>query len=270
MSSSKHSEAADDSPGFAPDLEPEVDRLYGLPLDDFTRERNELAKRLRKDGRRAEATRVGELTKPSVPAWVVNQLTRREPRGVTRLLAAGDAVRDAQQAAIGGGAPEELRAATDAQRDAVQELVRAARDVLRDAGRAPSDQVLDRVASTLRAASIDDDARPLLEAGRLAAEVEAARFELFPGLTPSSRPPERAKPKENTAAVRLEIRERTAALRELRDTARRLEREAGRAHKAAERAAAEADEREREADEAKADLAAAEEALADLKARLAG
>ena len=64
------------TPGFAPDLEDEVDRLYGLPLEEFTPARNELAKRLRKDGRKAEAARVGELAKPSLALWTVNQLAR--------------------------------------------------------------------------------------------------------------------------------------------------------------------------------------------------
>ena len=47
----------------------EVDRLYELPLEEFTAARNELAKRL-------GDTSVKELKKPTVTAWTVNQLAR--------------------------------------------------------------------------------------------------------------------------------------------------------------------------------------------------
>lgn len=198
----------------------------------------------------------------------MNQLARRDGKGIARLIKAGEGVREAQQAALAGGAPEELRTATDRQRDAVQALLRAAHDVLSDAGRPAGASLLDRVSSTLLAASVDEEARGLLESGRLTAEVDPARFELFPGITPSARPPEGPKPKDDSGAVRRDIRERTAALRELRESVRRLERDAAQARKAAERAAAEAEERERDAHDGKAELAAAEEAIADLKARL--
>jgi hypothetical protein len=264
MSSPRRSEA----PDFAPDLEPEVDRLYGLPLADFTRARNELAKRLRQDGRRAEATRIGELAKPSVPAWAVNQLARSDARGVGRLLAAGAALRDAQRAAISRADAGALGTATVEQRDAVQGLLRRARDVLGQAGRPLSDQVLDRVSSTLRAASVDEDARLLLESGRLTGEIEPARFELFPGVTADAAPAPEQPKRTGGAALRREIRERTTALQRLSSGVRRLERDAESARRVADRAAAEAGEREREAEEAKVELAAQEEALADLKAKL--
>ena len=56
----------------------EPDDLYGLPLDRFVAERGALAKALRADGRRDEASRVAALRKPSVAAWAVNQLARTQ------------------------------------------------------------------------------------------------------------------------------------------------------------------------------------------------
>ena len=40
----------------------EVERLLGLPLDEFTSARNEAAKRLRKEGRADEAAEVGRAS----------------------------------------------------------------------------------------------------------------------------------------------------------------------------------------------------------------
>jgi Bacterial capsule synthesis protein PGA_cap len=72
-----------------PDLEQELDRLYSLPLDDFTDARNDLARRLRKAGQRPAAEAVAALRKPPVPAWAINQLARRHDEDVSTLLEAG-------------------------------------------------------------------------------------------------------------------------------------------------------------------------------------
>ena len=58
----------------------ETARLYGLPLDEFTAERDAVAKRLRADGEREEAARIKKLRKPSVPAWAVNQAARADAK----------------------------------------------------------------------------------------------------------------------------------------------------------------------------------------------
>src|SRR5437773_10087717 len=55
-------------------LESEVDRLYQLPLSEFTAARNALAKTLKGD----EAARVRALAKPTVVPWAVNQLYWRD------------------------------------------------------------------------------------------------------------------------------------------------------------------------------------------------
>ena len=94
-----------------PDVETELEQLFGLPLDQFTAARNELASRLKSAGQTDAAERVRELRKPSVPAWAVNQLARREPEAVGRLVESGERLRKAQAAALAGGdaAAEELR-----------------------------------------------------------------------------------------------------------------------------------------------------------------
>ena len=98
-------------------VEEAADRLYGLPLEDFIAERDATAKALRKDGDKEAAAAVAKLPKPSQVAWVANQLGRA---GAGDLLAAGDAMREAQ---LGGGGRDALREATAAQRAAVEELL---------------------------------------------------------------------------------------------------------------------------------------------------
>jgi DNA-directed RNA polymerase specialized sigma24 family protein len=160
-----------------PDLEDELDRLYGLPLEDFTRTRNDLASRLSKAGQKDVAAEVKALAKPSVPVWAVNQLARREPGEVRALLKTGEEVRETQARTLRGGGGEVLRAKLAEQRNAVRALARLARDVLADEGRTASDATIERIAKTLDAAAVDEQARPLLEAGRLTEELEPAGFD---------------------------------------------------------------------------------------------
>jgi hypothetical protein len=82
----------------APGAPTEVDALFKLPLGEFTSARNALAAELKKAGRPAEASAVKALVKPSVSAWVVNQLYWRHRGLFDRLVAAGDKMRHAQAA----------------------------------------------------------------------------------------------------------------------------------------------------------------------------
>ena len=52
-----------------PPLDVEIDRLYQLPLDEFTDARNALAKAAGKNG-----AKVRGLRKPPVAAWAINQV----------------------------------------------------------------------------------------------------------------------------------------------------------------------------------------------------
>jgi hypothetical protein len=246
------------------DVEDELDRLYELPLDEFTAARNELAKRLRGDGDRDEAERVRGLAKPTVATWAVNQLARRRPKRLKALLDAAGGLRKAQERALGGDHGDALRRAAQDERRVVLELRREARDLLAEAGRPAADATLERVAKTLKAAAHDPETRELLEAGRLAEEMEATGFEALAGMAPPAGR-RRAVPaaRGDDAAERgrraAEARKRAAELRKrasaLEQEARRAEREAERAAGEAERARAAADEARAEADEADAALA---------------
>jgi hypothetical protein len=272
------------------ELEHELEQLYGLRPDAFTEARNELAKRLKQDGDNDAAAEVKALKKPTVPAWILNQLARREPKLLQRLFESGDDLRRAQEQALAGGSADELRAATSAEREAVRELMQRARELAKEEGRAPTPAVFDRVRASLAAAAGDEGLRSELERGTVSREFEQVGFS---GVSPASGPrpaPKRAKQpparkrdvrdelaerrkqrdeqRERVQALRDELRERKSRASDAAREAQRAGREAGRA-----RDAAEAAERAREAAERdEAELAAEVERLtaelADAERRL--
>src|SRR3954467_7408760 len=98
------------------------DELYGLDPKDFVAARNDLAKRLRKEGDKAGAAEVAKLKRPTPAAWAVNQLARRYRADVEQLVHLGALLRAAQDAALSGAEHAELRQAGRARRDAVSRL----------------------------------------------------------------------------------------------------------------------------------------------------
>jgi hypothetical protein len=229
-----------------PGMEP--DDLYGLALDRFIPERTELARALRADQRRDEAAAVAALRKPSVAAWAVNQLVRSQGGAVQELYEAGDALREAQADLLAGsGDGRTLRAANERERAAVDTLVAAARGLLDSDGHELSPAVLERVADTLHAAALDEDAREQVRAGRLERELRHVGLGLGESgfapppapsrartAGPAKAPPEkRGKPAAGQAETKLPRAERARAAREQAEAAKRLEREREAARKAA-------------------------------------
>lgn len=228
-------------------MEDEVDALFKLPLGEFTPVRNALAARLKKSGRQAMADAAKGVPKPSVAAWVVNQLYWQHRKPFDRLIEAGDRFRQAQsgqQTRNLAGVREHL----EARRGAQAALVRIAADVLRDGGYSGTRDMLRRVTSTLEALATYGSLPDAPRAGRLTAELEPPGFDRVAVLLPLSGETRREAAKTPAAAAR--------ALR------------AGRApkpahHKNARDAAARrgADERRRLAAAAKAAVREAERAL---------
>ena len=265
-------------------------RLYGLPLEDFTRERDAAARELRKAKERDVADVVAKLPKPTQAAWAANALAREHRDLVDDLLAAGDELREAQEAAVAGKGAEALREATAAEREAVDALMAAAKD-LKPGGRKPTAATLEKLRTTLEAAATDDDVRAALEQGRVVADAEGGgAWGLLAGADiPATRPRKPAKKRAKAAASKQEAAERAAAeerlqeererrqrleteLREARAERRSRERELERAEKAADRAAGRleaaltaAQEAREHADEANAELDAAREAASEAR-----
>jgi hypothetical protein len=237
----------------------DIDRLYGLPLDEFTSERNALARDLQKAGRKDDAEEVRALKKPSNTAWAVNQLARREPAKIAGLVKAGDALRKAQRDVL-GGKDADVREASRAQHDLADELLEDARAVLEEAGSKATQAAAQRILATLRAASIDPAATKALREGRLTDDVEAVGFGPLLHVAPkgkraaAQRRPRKAQPdKKKVDAAK-------ARLREEREALAAAERDATEARKAAERA-------ERAAERATARVEAAERRLASVSSR---
>jgi hypothetical protein len=170
--------------------------LYGLPLDEFTKARDELARELRRAGKKEAADEVKAMRKPPVSAWTVNQVARRHPQELKALVKAGDELRKAQRQAVSGRDPEVLREATNRHRERLDELATIARRELGVDG-----PTLQRVVQTLRSASVDKEASKGLLAGTLTGDVEQAGFgsllSVVPpgGARPRARPKPAAKPK---------------------------------------------------------------------------
>jgi hypothetical protein len=216
------------------DIDAELDRLYGLPLDEFTKARNELSARVKKSGEPDTAAEVKALPKPSVPAWAVNQLARTRKRDVRALL-------DAAERARSGKAKKTLRDALDEQREALQRLTNEGRKLLEAERGAAPDAMVQRIASTLRAAASDPAAAELLERGRVHEDLEPAGFEALAGLVDAKAPAassrdDGAERRKRLEAVQKTVRERKAEAAGLHDRAEEAERQAAKARKAADRA----------------------------------
>jgi hypothetical protein len=147
-----------------------VDELYGLDPNDFVAARNELVKRLKKAGDKALAAEVAKLKRPTPAAWAVNQLARLHRDEVEELVRLGEVLRDAQDRALAGDEPGDLRQAGRARRDALAKLVDRADRLLVERG-GTAGAYAGEVAATLEAASLDAEAGATVLGGRLSAEL---------------------------------------------------------------------------------------------------
>jgi hypothetical protein len=188
-----------------------------------------------------------------------------------RLAQAGERLGHAQEDVLRGKAREEFDRATTEQRALVETIGGLAGELLAEAGRPATDAVLERVAATLHAASLDADARAALVDGALQDEISPGGFEQLAGLAQAGRPPAAARPagsqaerRERLDEARQALKEARAAERELRSAARTADTAVAKLRQAladAEGAAAAARERAEEAFEATARAAARVEEL---------
>jgi hypothetical protein len=277
------------------------DELFGLAPEQFVAARDELARRLKREGDAEAAATVKALRRPPLSAWAVNRLARGDGPGLDPLLAAGERLRAAHQAALAGEGADELRSATRAEREAAAGLVEAAMGLLREAGHPATDATRERVAATLHAAAASPEAADLVRHGRLTADLDPSGFGSpadaagFEGVAdPAPRPARRAGRSAGQArgaaraagaradgdgAAPAEVedpaarRARRAAAVAARDDARKRARlaadQAVLATRQAERLGRLADQAEREAGRARATAAAAIEAASAARERAA-
>ena len=133
------------------------EELLDVDPEHFVAERDALAKRLKAEGKVAEAAEVKTLRKPTVAQWATQQVARRAPDAVADLRAASEAVAEAQTAAVGGGDREALKEAMTARRESVRALGKAVDRVLKELGRPASQR--DEVLAAVDAAVAESVAR---------------------------------------------------------------------------------------------------------------
>ena len=246
-------------------LDREIDRLYELPLDEFTAGRNALARKLKSGGDEDAAEQVAALAKPSLPVWAINQLARQEKAKLRTLLDTGARLRKAQARALSGGGSDALRTAQAEEREAIRDLVERAEAILEKAGRPPSRPILERIRSTLAAAALAESARSTLKAGRLTDELQASGFDALAGIEPAPR--EKAKPRDELADRRKKKAEIVQERRRLQKQALELNARAEQAEKTAEEAEEAASDARELAEESRRAADAAADELSEFEKR---
>jgi hypothetical protein len=228
---------------MTPRLDPQIDELYRLPLGEFTKARNALAKTLSDKDKKT----VASLVKPSVAMWIVNQLYWQDAPTFKALIDASEKLRAAHRAALNGRnvdtrKPDELHRAT------LEKAVIKATAIAQKNGTAVTDPVRDAVRRTLAALPTEEPP------GRLTREPPPVGFSLLTGVKPRAIEPKREAPQKEAPPKkddRLEERRRKAA--------------EARARKEEEKARKEKEKREREIKKAEQALRDAERRLAALK-----
>jgi hypothetical protein len=252
----------------------EIQHLYRLPAEEFTPARNELAKRLRKEGHKDDAAEVQALPKPTPSAWAVNALFERQPQKMEALLGAGKRARAAQREAVSGRGAEALRESIRAARALSDELRWEAGQILAEQGKPPSRMVMERIAANLQALAFSPAASEAASRGWLDRDLEPPGFEVLAGLQVAGAPvvdlaarrkaqgkadeekKARAAEREEEVHRRHEATEKARREREERET-ERLRKQIDAAEEKLERARAEADalgDEAKEAEKAAADL----------------
>ena len=230
-----------------------ADELYALAPDEFTAARDQAAKQARDDGDRDLSTEIKQFRRPTIGAWLVNQVARADDDQLDQLLDLGAALREAQNALDGA----ELRAMSRQRHQVIRALSTLARDVT---GKNINDAAQREFESTLDAALSDEAAANAVRTGRLMRPLSSTGLEPV-DLTdavaapseapPPRRPAKKQQPKPDDGAAR-----------------KKREAERVRAEQALADAEAALDERERAADEARRAAQEAKDRTVELEAAL--
>lgn len=137
-----------------------ADRLYAVSVEGFTAARNTAAS---ESGDKTLAAQVKKLKKPSVAAWAVNLLVRREGDQIDSVLGLADSLRAAAEALDG----DELRALTRQRRQLTTALASSARSLAHEAGVRLTGPVVEQVEGMLTAAMLDPVAAQVVRTGRV-------------------------------------------------------------------------------------------------------
>ncbi|GAB2989883.1 hypothetical protein LWP59_07675 [Amycolatopsis acidiphila] len=261
------------------DFESVADELFAAKREDFTALRDERAKQARPD--RAVADRIAGLRKPTVAAWLVNQVSRNCPEEIDQLAELGESLRRAHQELAG----PQLRTLSRRRHEVIEMLSKRAHWLARKAGYAFSDATGRQVEDTFEAAVSDEQALDAVRAAQLSAALTPGSPEqwLTAAVMPA-KPPARSRPsrpasrpsRQPSRQASKPSREKPSREKERQAAAReKAAREEERRQAAREKARQEADEAAKAQDEAEQALSEAEQraeeaaaTIADLRARL--
>jgi hypothetical protein len=226
---------------------PKTDRLYGLPLDEFTSARNALARELKRSGDSDAAAQVQKLAKPTRAAGAINRVVRRNRRDARRLLSAADKLGQAQERLLREGGRRSIDQAVEEERSAVDRLMAEVEAELGSDG-GSSQSMLERARDTLHAVATIPELRGEFEAGRITKDHKAVGFGSLSAATG------RSAPKGATTAKKQD---------RARQRLKRAEQEVESAERALRRAQAERDQAEKRLASAEAAVTSSERDLAD-------
>lgn len=224
------------------DIDAVAIELYQLRPEEFTAARDDQAAQARRAGEPAEAKRIAGLRKPTLAAWAANLLARADEEQARRLLALGQALREAHQTLAG----QELRKLSHQQHVVIAAMAREARRLAGEAGHAVSEDVQREVEGILHSVLAHPQTAEVWVRGILVkAQSEAVGFtglEPAPGTGPPPKP----------SAARATGTEASRSPASARSSEER---------KAKERARAEAERTARKVQQAEQELARAEDDL---------
>lgn len=202
-----------------------ADELYGLTPKEFVAARDARAEELKAAGEADAAREVAALRRPTVPAWLANQLVREHADEIDPLIELGAGLREAS-AALSGPKLKEL---SKQRGQLVQALVRQARKDAHAAGQAVTEDAARGLEQTLHAALADERAGELLREGRLSEVLQHDAFGTDPGgavvrrrpaprrASRSAPTPEERERAERRAALEAELAEAWKAARDAAD-----------------------------------------------------
>lgn len=228
-----------------------LDRLYAATPEEFIDLRKQLVDELKNSGDDEASKKIKEAKKPTVAAWALNQISRRNSDELENLFAASEKLAGAK----GGKAARE---AASRRHHAVAKLVETAASYLEESGRSANASLKEKITETLYAVATDDEARDLLERGWLAKEVKSGALGGFELTVPEG--DESDEDAERREAARLERQEEA---RKLSAESEKSSGEAQRLRSEAEKLIKEADELSRKSEDLKKQSEAVDPALPD-------
>jgi hypothetical protein len=181
----------------------EIDRLFQLPLEEFTDARNALAKQLGD-----AAPEIKRLQKPNVAAWAVNQLFWKRQKTFQSLIQAAEKLRAAHRQTLAGKSGN-IRDAEAAHRAAVRTATGEVRQLMDAAGVKSSPAMLSEITETLDALPTSDTP------GRWTKPLKRMGFEALSGLSIAPGGSDKSRP---AAPIPFPTRKAAPSPRDTRDT----------------------------------------------------